>query len=577
VKVAITPVYQQYKEGVKSYNTDFNNVAPSAGAAWTPQARPGILKPIMGEGDFVVRAGYARSYSRPALGDLTGIFSGNPGITISANRTENLNNLTAAGVPLLFRSSDLSPAAFNPTPQYPIATNTGQSINGFDPHIQMAYSDSFQAGMTRSIGKSMALEVRYVGTRGHGDWSDLNYNEFNIVENGFLSEFRQAQKNLQANIAAGRGNTFAYTGAAGTAPLPIFLAYYNAQPSANAGNTALYTGASWTNSTFLGFLSPLNPAPFSFASNNGTNGLQGNATFRNSAITAGLPANFFVANPSVSNANVRTNLDDTYYNSMQMELRRRFSQGLQFQTSYVFGKGYQSNFFSFRKPEKWRRDTGDPGDLTHQLKGNVVYDLPFGRGRHFGGNVNGTMDRIIGGWQIGVTALVYSGRLVNLGNIRLVGMTKGDVQGMFKLRFDNANKQIYMFPQDVIDNTILAFNTSPTTASGYAGAAPTGRYFTPANGPDCIELAGSFGDCGTGDLVVRGPMFQQFDLRFSKRTTLVGHTNFEFAAEMLNAFNHPNFSPVGGIGSSTVAGYQVTGLQGTSSARIIQLVFRVNW
>jgi len=448
---------------------------------------------------------------------------------------------------------------------------------GFDPNIQMPYSDSFQAGIQRSVGKSMAVEVRYVGTRGHGDWNDLNYNEFNIVENGFLNEFRQAQKNLAANIAGGRGNTFAYTGAAGTAPLPIFLAYYNGQPSSNAGNTAAYTGTNWTNTTFLGFLSPLNPNPFGFASNNGTNGLQGNPTFRNNALLAGLPANFLVANPAISSSFVRTNLDDTYYNSLQMEFRRRLTQGLQFQSSYVFGKAYQSNFFSLRKGELWRRDTGDPGDLSHQLKANVVYDLPFGRGGRYMSNPSGTMERLVGGWQLGVAANINSGRLVNLGNVRLVGMSRQDVQNMYKLRFDNANKQIYMFPQDVIDNTILAFATSPTTASGYAGAAPTGRYFAPANGPDCIEVAGAYGDCGTGDLVVTGPRFQQWDLRVSKRTAIAGSVNFELAAEMLNAFNHPNFLPVGGVGSSTVAGYQVTGLQGTNQSRVVQLVFRVNW
>src|SRR5204862_5594483 len=124
------------------------------------------------------------------------------------------------------------------------------------------------------VGKSMALEVRYVGTRGHGDWNDYNYNEFNIVENGFLNEFRQAQKNLAANIAAGAGagciggvttsgcqNNFAFTGAPGTAPLPIFLGAYNAVSKANAGNPAQYTGSNWTNTTNLGMLSLYNPKP----------------------------------------------------------------------------------------------------------------------------------------------------------------------------------------------------------------------------------------------------------------------------------------------------------------------------
>ena len=119
-------------------------------------------------------------------------------------------------------------------------------------------------------------------------------------------------------------------------------------------------------------------------------------------------------------------------------------------------------------------------------------------------------------------------------------MTADDVQSMFKLRFDDAGKTVWMLPQDIIDNTIMAFSVSATSASGYAGASPTGRYFAPANGPDCIEPdnGADFGDCGSRSLVVTGPMFQQHDIRISKRTRIVGRANFEFAAEMLNAFNH---------------------------------------
>ena len=40
----------------------------------------------------------------------------------------------------------------------------------------------------------------------------------------------------------------------------------------------------------------------------------------------------------------------TDYHSMQLELRRRLAQGLQFQTSYVFGKAMQSGFLSHRGP-----------------------------------------------------------------------------------------------------------------------------------------------------------------------------------------------------------------------------------
>jgi Carboxypeptidase regulatory-like domain/TonB-dependent Receptor Plug Domain len=582
----IHPVYQQYKAGDPAYKVDYNNFAPSAGIAWTPQARPSFLKPLMGEGDFVVRAGYTRSFSRSGLNDFTGPLNSNPGVVITGpvTRSETNGNLLVGGAPLLFRNSALlGPPTFSETPSYPIlppvAAGYGtQSINGFANNIQVAYADSWQGGITRSLGKSMAVEVRYVGTRGHGEWANLNQNEFNIVENGFLKEFRQAQANLQSNIANGRGNTFAFTGAPGTAPLPTFLAFFNGVNAAGAANAAAYAGANWTNTTFLGFLAAQNPNPFGFASA-GNNGLLGNTTFRANATAAGVPVNYFVANPeNLGGARVTTNLNDTKYDSLQTEFRRRLANGLQFQASYVFGHGFNSSFLSFRTGSVMRRNAGDPGDITHQFKSNVVYDLPFGRGRRWGGNVNGVMDRIIGGWQIGVASKIQSGRLVDIGNVRLVGMSRDDVQKMFNLRFDDAGKQIYMWPDDIVQNTILAFAVSPTSATGYAGAAPSGRYFAPANGPNCIEVANAnVGACGTGSLVVTGPTFKAHDIRFSKRTDIIGRTNIEFAAELLNAFNHPNFTPISGIGSSTVAGYQLTALTGTDTRRTVQLVARINW
>jgi hypothetical protein len=314
--------------------------------------------------------------------------------------------------------------------------------------------------------------------------------------------------------------------------------------------------------------------------NGSDTGLLDTGSFRANALAAGLPSNFFVTNPDLlGGANLTTNNGSSRYNSLQIELRRRFAQGLQFQGSYVFGKALNSTLATLRRPAFLTRDTGGEGDLTHQIKANIVYDLPFGRGRHWGGNAGGMLDRIIGGWQLGLTSVIHSGQLADFGNVRLVGMSEKDVRKMFKLRFDDAGHKIYMLPQDVIDNTIKAFSVSPTSSTGYSSlGAPEGRYFAPANGPDCLEVdpAGSFGDCGTRELVVPGPLFQQHDIRISKRTTIVGHVNFEFAAELLNAFNHANFSPVASA-SNDIGDYEVTGLTGTNTSRVIQLVSRINW
>ncbi len=81
----------------------------------------------------------------------------------------------------------------------------------------------------------MAVEVRYVGTRGVDQWSTLNYNERNLIENGFYDEFLKAMANYQAHRApvcttsGANACSFAYRGpGTGTSPLPIYLAYLTA-------------------------------------------------------------------------------------------------------------------------------------------------------------------------------------------------------------------------------------------------------------------------------------------------------------------------------------------------------------
>jgi hypothetical protein len=568
------PEYTLYEQGEGAYNTDLNNWAPSVGFAWTLNAQNGFLGTILGrqDGDSVFRGGYTLGYNRPGMSDFTGAIDDNPGVSQSATRNHSLGNLGTPGSVLLRNQADLGPPPNLPvTRNYPMTDVITGDIVVFDENLQVPYAQTWTAGWQRKITSDMVVEARYVGTRSLQSWQTYNYNELNIVENQFLNEFRVAQANLAANIAAGRGNTFAYTGAAGTSPLPIFLAHYNGQSSANAGNSALYTGNNWTNSTFLGFLAVHNPQPYSFASTNATNGLLGNSTFRGNAARAGLPANFWVANPDlIGGAETRGNGGYTKYNSLQLELRKRLSHGLQFNSSYTFGRAYTSARFSFRTPRKKILDTGTEGGVDHAFKANWVYELPFGRGRRFGSNVNGFVDRVIGGWSLDGVARIQSGRLVDFGNIRLVGMSADDVRDMFELRFDDAGRQIFMLPADVIENTVKAFSVTPT---GYSDGAPTGRYFAPANGPDCIEIATGYGDCGVTQLVARGPNLFRFDLSTEKRIPVSGRVNFIFRAEMLNAFNTPWFAPVTGIGNDP-EDYLVT--DGTTG-RTVQLVFRVNW
>src|ERR1051325_11328206 len=183
------------------------------------------------------------AYNRPGMSDFTGAFGANRGITVDQSRSNALGNL--GGLPLLLRTSPALQTA--PAVSYPIAAQTTDSVNIFDSNLQLSYTQAYTVGWQRKLTNDSAVEVRYVGSRHRNDWETISINEPNIVTNGFVNEFRKAQANLQANIAAGKGNTFAFTGAAGTSPLPIFLAYFNGVGNASAGDTTKKTGTNRTN------------------------------------------------------------------------------------------------------------------------------------------------------------------------------------------------------------------------------------------------------------------------------------------------------------------------------------------
>lgn len=561
------------EKGKKAYNTDWDNFAPNVGFAWTPERRGGFLGALMSD-EFVIRAGWSRAYNREGMGVFTGQYAANPGGQISLTRSLGNNNLLPAGSPgfiLLRNDAELGPPPFPDQPQYPMTDLVTQDIRMFDPDIEIPYADSWSFGVQRKLTQNMALEVRYVGTLSRDRWTSRNFNEVNIYENGFLDEFRRAQQNLQANIAAGLGGRFDYTGAPGTVPLPLMIQLLSAQPASAAGNPAAYTGTFWNNATAVAELAIRNPDPQGLASF-----FNGQAQIRQNMETAGVPRNFFIANPNhVGGAVLTRNEGTTDYHSLQIELRRRLANGLQFQSSYVFGKAYESVFFTHRRPLENLRRIGDGGDIDHQFKLNMVWDLPFGQGRRFLGGAGPVLERLVGGWQIGINTRIQSGRLLELSGVKLVGWTEDEVKKAFKLRFEHDNKFIYMWPEDVINNTIRAFSTA-ATATGYSGPAPEGRYFAPENGPDCIALVR--GDCGgVKSLIIRGPVFEQTDLRVAKRTQIVGRVNFEISAEALNVFNRANFTPVTGGFSTNLANWRVTGLSGNNTARLIQIVSRLNW
>ena len=596
--------FKQLEKGKRAYNTDWSNIAPSAGIAWTTGSEQGLARTVFGKpGESVVRAGYSKAYQRGGMSDFTGVFGGNPGIAIDATKSTQNGNIGT--LPLLLSGGDLSAPPVPQTRTFPMAVpNASSSVFAFDPDIRTPYGHSISVGWQRAVMRNTSVEARYVWTKSVGTWTIgnqngyRNYNELNIVENKFVNEFRLAQQNLVATIAAGKGNTFADTAAPGTVPLPIFLAYLNGSTAVN--DSSKYAGTGWTNSTIVQSLFALSPNPFVAA-----NTIRTNSGFLANGIAAGMPANFWVVNPDVNNANVVANGPDTHYNGIQLVLNRRFANGFLVQSNYAYGKGYQGQFYSFRKPyvdtEETFTNSGNgsaSGNVRHVWSTNWLYELPFGQGKALGSEAGPLLQRIIGNWNFQGVARLQSGRLVDFGNVRLVGMSEKDLAKAFQVRkvTDPSNQfrtLVYMLPQDIIDNTVKAFSVN---AAGYSNGAPTGRYLAPAMGPDCLEASQSpatgtggvaynnitsgFGDCGARSLIVSGPKVVRFDMSLVKQIPIHGSLKLEAQWQVFNVFNNVNFNPVTGF-SSTAGNYsQADSYQVTSAvdqSRTMQLAFRIMW
>jgi hypothetical protein len=573
------PQYYPFTPGVKAYNINYANIGFNGGFAWRPNVQGGWLRTLLGSPEqATIRGGYSLTYNQERFDRFTGNAGANVGGTISANRNAGTGFcLVCPGEswPVLFsQTSRLGAPAFPEAPVYPISATAAQSLNMFQADLKQPRVHSWSVGVQRSLGDDMAVEVRYVGNKNMYAWAEENWNERVLFENGFMDEFKKAQANLKANLAANRGATFAYTGAPGTSPLPIHQAYLSGRSGADVTNPARYTATQYTNSAFLARFSELEPAVAGAAAALDT------TAFRVNALTAGLPSNFFVMNPSASGSFIVQDREGTRYNSLQVDLRRRLSQGLLVTANYTYGirKSLINNSLRLDRMEV------DSTQVPHEFKMQWTYEVPVGRGRRFGTDMHPVLNGVLGNWEFSGNARLQSQRY-RITGAELVGMTRGELNKEFTIRVyrdaTTGTTSVFSMPQDIIDNTRKAYSTDPTTANGYSSlGAPSGRYIKPAGGPNCIYIYRQ--DCGATDIELNGPLFTRVDLRLKKLFPFLSKGSVEVNLEVLNAFNNVNFNHALNPGEGATI-FQVTSAYTDINTtfdpggRIGQIVWRINW
>src|SRR5436190_2163256 len=486
------PTFEILPVGSSVYNADKNNFGPSFGVVWSPNFKEDSLvgKIFGSNGNSVVRAGFSRSFVREGTNVALTTLTNSPGANLDASLSVSQNTLPAG---TLFRNiGSVTVPTVPATPPDVIVGGFFDSIIAYDPNIRTGHVDSFSVGYQRQLGKDNVIEVRYVGNRAKDLWRLYNIDEVNITENHFVDEFRLAQANLIANNLAGgkRAGSYAYFGAGtNTSPLPSMFKYIRG--AGNVNDQLLYNSTLWKNATLTNLLNPINPNARTFATT-----LENSATRRTNALAGGLPVNFFYVNPTTFGGGnfIIDNSANSWYDSFQIEFRRRLSNGLLVQASYVFSNSLtdafasssfaQSNFRTLRDPGF--NKTKSPYDVTHAFKLNWLYELPFGRGARFMNGANGWVDALVGGWNINGAVKLQSGTPINFGNVSLVGMDRKELEQAIGTYY-NQSVSYSNAPATVATASYLPADIINNTSNAFANLAFTGRAIVPAGYGGCIQ------------------------------------------------------------------------------------------
>ena len=225
---------------------------------------------------------------------------------------------------------------------------------------------------------------------------------------------------------------------------------------------------------------------------------------------------------STDQGNYLGNDASSIYNALQVKVDRRFSHGLQFLTHYTFAHAnkYDSNYYADSHPIAY-----GPDDQVrnHVWVTELVYELPFGKGKSFVGNAGRAEDLIVGGWQITGTTnwssgLPWTPSFNECGPEEDVGVCR-------------PNKGSGSFPIGV------------GSLKHPPGSTPYRQFFTPV--PDIVTTPGPFTDPGFGNLgnigfdSYHGPRVFYADAAIMKNFAITERVKAQFRMDAFNVFNHP--------------------------------------
>jgi hypothetical protein len=228
--------------------------------------------------------------------------------------------------------------------------------------------------------------------------------------------------------------------------------------------------------------------------------------------------------PEFGRIRTRRNDGKSIYHAGQFRVERRFTRGFTLLTSYTWSKTMEELTLLNESDTNYERRIAD-GDIPHRVVVSGIWELPFGRGRHFGADSNGFVNAFIGGWQLQGIYQYQSGRPIDLSNRNVY--FNGDPSGLRATITGNT-----------VDGT---FNTSGFYFSD--AAVQTNGVVDPAKqrADQRIRLVNNIRTFPSRITGFRRQPLNLWDLSMIKNFSITERIQFQLRGEFLNAFNHPQF------------------------------------
>jgi hypothetical protein len=398
------------------YEQDWNNFAPTVSLAWSPDLGDNWLGRLVGRnGKSVIRGGFRMTYDRIGsqlavnfdLNNLSG-FSSARGI--SAN-TFDVTAGGANGMGPLFTGFDPGvrtlpfPGSTGPIPTnlvFPLTVPADEDQRiavSLDDTLTTPYNYSVNLSYGRELGKGFAFEASYVGRFARNLLATRDIMQLNNV--------REPQTGMTFYEAMSLLVDARYRNAEITSiqPIAFFEYFFPFMPDWQGAPNLTPTQAAYME------VAPAAVGGFDNVDYTFVQLLWDDAPGCTTCPFGGGPGRFnnLFYQPQFGALSAFSTVARSNYSSLQLSLRKRFSNDLAFDFNYTLGhsldnaSGLQNSTsygtaFIVNALDPDQNYASSDFDARHIINANWLLGLPFGRGKMFG--MSGLADKVLGGWQL---------------------------------------------------------------------------------------------------------------------------------------------------------------------------------